>query len=96
MEQSFDQRVLEKYQDQIDICHGNYDEKLTPNSDMAVYKLDWTHFMTPEEVKKQAEELKPLQKAKYLDPAKSKRIKITREDIKMAEMMKEAETATAI
>ena len=96
MERSFDQKVLSKYKNEVDVCLGDFDEKSTPNTEMAVFNVDWTQFMTPEEVKKQVEELKPLTKAKYLDPEKANRIKITREQIKLMEMMKEAEESVAI
>jgi hypothetical protein len=37
-----------------------------------------------------------LKKAKYLDPLTAKRVKTTREEIKMRELLKEAENAVAI
>ena len=96
MEKSFDDKVLDKYKDDIDLCMGDFEEKSKPNTDMAVFKLDWTHFMTPEEVKQQAETLAPLTKAKYPDMKKAKRVKTTREEIRLQEMIKEAEEKVAI
>ena len=83
IEKSFDDKVLEKYSKDIDICLGDYSEKSKPNTDMAVFKVDWTDFMTPEEVKQQKEQLQPLTKAKYIDLNRAKRVKITREEIKL-------------
>ena len=79
------------------MCLGDFNEKSKPNSDMAVYKFDWTDFMTPEEVKEQTEEvLTPLIKPKHFDLKKAKRVIVTREEIKMRELAEEAERSVAI
>jgi hypothetical protein len=51
-QQSFDDMVLEKYEKEIDISLGKYDERSVPHTDMAVFKFDWRDFMNKEEVKK--------------------------------------------
>ena len=47
MKESFDERVLAKHADKFDICHGDFNEKSVPNTDMGVFKVDWTDYMTP-------------------------------------------------
>ena len=74
---------MAKYADEIDVCLGDYKEKGKLNSDMAVYKLDWTHFMTKDEIKQQEEKLEPLVKPTHPDLKKARRVVITREEIKM-------------
>lgn len=46
MTESFDEKCMAKHGPSIDICLGDYNQKGVPNTDMAVFKLDWTMFMT--------------------------------------------------
>jgi hypothetical protein len=95
MEQSFDDQVLAKYGSQIDVCLGDFNEKGVLNTDMAVYQLDWTQFMSKQELKEyKGDKLEPLVKPKMFDLSKAKRVKTTREEIKMRELARNAEAAT--
>lgn len=48
---SYDEKVLEKYAHEFDLCRGNYDEKGKVNTDIACFKYDWTMLMTKQELK---------------------------------------------
>ena len=48
----YGEQAAEKFGSEIDICLGNYDEKGVVNSDIAIFKYDYSFFMTPEEIKK--------------------------------------------
>ena len=48
LEKSYDERVNEKYDSEIDLCHGEFDKPGKINTSMAVHKWDYTFFM-PEE-----------------------------------------------
>lgn len=45
-EQSFEDKILEKYRDKIDLCDGKWEEKGVINTDMAVYKLNVNDYMS--------------------------------------------------
>lgn len=49
--ESFEDKVLAKYADKIDICLGKWEEKGVINTDMAVHKLDASMFMSEQEHK---------------------------------------------
>lgn len=53
------------------------------HDDIAVFKYDFTMFMTPEEIQKlpKEQQLEPLVPAKSLDFSKAERVYITREEI---------------
>jgi len=91
--ESFDDRVLEKYEADIDLCLGDYNKKGEPNTEMAVFKVDWKQFMSEKEIKdyKGGDVLEPLEPAKMFDFSKAKRVKVTREEIKMRELARQAE-----
>ena len=95
MTESFDEKVMAKYGADIDVCLGDYNEKGVPNTEMAVYKMDWTHFMSKQEIKEQKiDKPEPLTKPKMFDLSKAKRIKVTREEIKLRELAKIAQEST--
>lgn len=53
---------------------------------MAIFKWDFTHFMTADEMKKLKEKPVPLVPPKAFDISKAERVIITKEEIKMREL----------
>lgn len=52
-EVAYDDEQAARFASEIDICLGNYEEKGIVNHDnIAVFKYDFTYYMTPEEIKK--------------------------------------------
>lgn len=86
----FDKDVQERFGKEFDICFGDFNEKGVINTDMAVYKWDYTYHMTKDEIKalkdKKPEQLKP---PKYFDLNKAERVYITREELKQMEIERE-------
>ena len=90
-EQTFEERVLQKYQDKIDICLGDFNEKGVINEDMAVHKLVCTDYMTKEEIKNYPHGNSTLCVApKMFDLSKAKRIYTTKEQLDLLSEEKEA------
>lgn len=56
---------------------------------MAIFKWDYTYFMTAEDVKKMKDKPEPLKPIKALDLQKAERIFITKEEIKMRELQEQ-------
>lgn len=86
---NLEEEALAKYAAEIDICVGNYEEKGNVNhTDIAVFKYDFTYFMTPEEIKKLSEERlpEPLTMPKSFDLTKAERVYITKEELKRREL----------
>ena len=89
----YDKIVMEKWEDKMDICLGDYNEKGVINTEMAVYK--WTNqiFMTPDEIKK----LKPEQKLEIPVPpvapdfSKAERFTIDKESMDLEKIQTEQE-----
>ena len=57
---SFDEENIKRFQPEIDICLANdYNEKGKVNTDFAVFKYDFTYYMTEDERKKFPEDKLP-------------------------------------
>lgn len=56
---------------------------------MAIFNWDFTYFMTPDEIKKMKEKPEPLKPIKAFDLQKAERIYITKEEIKMRELLEQ-------
>ena len=80
---SFDDEVLEKYRKEFDLCSGEYSEKGVVNHDAAIFKYDWTYFLTEDELKKLPKEQIPekLVPPKSFDFSKAERVYMTREEL---------------
>ena len=50
-EDTFEERILKKWADKIDLCDGDWNKKGVINEEMAVHKFDCTQMMTEEEIK---------------------------------------------
>ena len=48
----FSDRIKRKFENELDICTGDYDKVGKVNTEPVVYKYDFTHFMTEEDLKK--------------------------------------------
>ena len=95
MEKGFDERVREKYDPEIDLCHGEWDKPGVINTSMAVHNWDFTHFMTPEELESFKGDMPDkLVPPKMFDLSKSERVVLSKEDLKLKEMEEEAEKMT--
>jgi hypothetical protein len=81
----FDTEAMGKYEEQIDLCLGDFDKTYTINHDMAIFKWDNSAFMTEEEVNKMPEDKKPkmVVPAVSIDMSKAKRIYVDKDDLKI-------------
>ena len=85
---AFEKDAMNKYAAEIDICLGDFNQKGKVNHEnIAVYKYDFTYFMTPEEIKKLPQEKKPepLAMPKSFDFNTAERVIITKEELKKRE-----------
>ena len=97
LDQSYDERVREKYDSELDICHGEYEKEGIINTKMAVHKWDFTYFMTEEERKAYKGELpSELIPPKMFDLSKAERVVVSREELKTKEMEMEAKKLTGV
>jgi hypothetical protein len=85
---SYAEQAKERFGAEVDICLGNYDEKGKVNTDIAVFKYDYSYFMTPEEIKKKGAPTK-LVAPKSFDLATAERVIITKEELKQRELMEQ-------
>lgn len=86
----FNDKVKRKFENEIDICLGDYDKVGKVNTDVAVHKWDFTHFMTEDDLKKYKGALpEKLVKPVGFDLQKANRVYITKEDLKRREQEKE-------
>lgn len=67
---------------------GDFNEKGKVNTDIAIFKYDYTFFMTPEEIKKKGAPAK-LSAPKTFDLSKAERVFITKEELKQRELMEQ-------
>lgn len=76
--------VDEKFKDEIEIYHADYNSKSVPNTKMAVHQWDFTHFMTEKEIKALKEEQRPekFTAPKALDLDTATRVVTTKADVK--------------
>ena len=80
---SFDQEAADRYGSEVDICVGDdYTSQGKVNTDIAIFKYDYTYFMSPEEVKKLKEKPSKLVPAKAFDFTTAERVVITKEELK--------------
>jgi hypothetical protein len=89
----FDIEIKDKYAGEIDLCEGTYDKVGVVRTDMAVYKWDYTYFMSPEDVAKLKEKPEPLVAPKSFDLSKAERVYFTIDDLRRREEEKENERA---
>jgi hypothetical protein len=85
---SFEDAAQEKFGGSVDICLGNFEEKGKVNQDIAIFKYDYSYFMTPEEIKKKGAPTK-LVPPKSFDFSKAERVIITKEELKKRELMEQ-------
>jgi hypothetical protein len=88
----FDVQIKKKYEKEVDICVGKYEEVGKVKTEFAAYKYDFTYFMTPEEISKHKELPTPLVAPKSFDISKAERVIITKEDLKQRELDEEQES----
>ena len=88
---SYDKEAFAKFDDEIDICLGEFDKKGKINSNIAVFNYDFTFFMSPEELKKFPKEKLPakITAPKSFDLSLAERVVITKEELKRREMMEQ-------
>lgn len=80
-----------KFSHEVGISHGVWDEKAVFCHEMAAFNYDWTYHMTEEELKAYKEELpEKLVIPKMFDLKKAERVFTNKDEIKLAEMEKEA------
>lgn len=86
-DKSFSQEAAERFGAEVDICVGNdYNAKGRVNTDIAIFKYDYTYFMTPDEVKKLKEKPAKLAPPKAFDFTTAERVVITKEELKQREL----------
>lgn len=90
-DKSFFEKHNIKFVDDINLCHGKWDEKAKFCQDVLAMQYDFTYHMTPEELKAykgpMPEKLKsPVQ----FDLKRASRVVLNKDAIKLAEMEKEA------
>lgn len=92
-QKSYDEQAAERFGSEVDICLGdNYEQVGKVNTDMAVFKYDFTYFMSPDEIKKLKGDKAPppkLKAPKAFDLSKAERVVITKEELKQRELMEQ-------
>ncbi len=92
-EKSFDEEAAEKFGSEVDIAVGdNYEAKGKVNREIAVFKWDYTHFMSAEEIKKLKGDKAPPAKLvppKSFDLTTAERVIITKEELKRRELLEQ-------
>ena len=87
---TFDQEAAERFGAEVDISIGdNYELPGKVNTDIAVFKWDYTYFMSAEELKKLKGDKAPPAKLvppKSFDLATAERVVITKEELKQREL----------
>ena len=75
--------VLDKYRKEFDISSGDFNEKGVVNHDVAIFKYDWTYFLTEDELKKLPQDKIPekLVPPTAFDFSKAERVYMTREEL---------------
>jgi hypothetical protein len=85
-QEPFSERIRRKFEQDVDICTGDYDKVGKVVTEVAVYKWDFTHFMSEEDLKKwKGTKPDPLVKPVGFDLQQAKRVFITKEDLKRRE-----------
>ena len=83
MQKSYDERVSEKFDPEIDLCHGEFEKPGVINTSMAVHNWDFTYYMSEQELKEYKGEMpKKLVPPKMFDLSKADRVVVTKEDLK--------------
>jgi hypothetical protein len=90
-DKSFDQDAKEKFASEIDICLGDdYAAKGKINTDIAVFKYDYSFFMNAEELKKKKDQIPAkLVAPKAFDLTTAERVIITKEELKQRELQEQ-------
>ena len=83
---SYEEEARARFIKEFDICMGNYEEAGVVNTEMAVFKWDYTYFMTKDEIKALKEKPEVYKIPKAFDLTKAERVHITKEDIKSMEL----------
>lgn len=80
-----------KYVDEVGISFGEWDKKAVFCHEITAFNYDWTYHMTPQELKAYKGELpKKIEIPMAPDLYKAERIVANKEEIKLAEMEREA------
>jgi hypothetical protein len=86
-EKGFDEEAAERFGSEVDICIGNdYEAKGKVNTDIAIFKYDFTYFMSPDELKKLKEKPAKVLPPKAFDFSNAERVVITKEELKQREL----------
>jgi hypothetical protein len=87
----YTQEAQEKFGAEVDICLGNFDEVGKVNTNIAIFKYDYSFFMPVDEVKKlKGDKAVPkLTPPKAFDLTKAERVIITKEELKQRELMEQ-------
>lgn len=89
----YSDRAAETFGHEVDICLGtNYEEVGKVNTDIAIFKYDFTYFLPPDELKKLKGDRAPPPKAvapKSFDLTTAERVVITKEELKQRELMEQ-------
>lgn len=94
--ETFEERILAKYADKIDVCLGKWEEKGVINTEMAVHKLDASMYMTKEELKEYPHgPISLCVPPKMFDLSKAKTVTMTKEELNLKQQKEEALKETA-
>jgi hypothetical protein len=89
-DKSFDAEAQEKFGAEIDVCVGNdYEAKGKINTNIAVFKWDYSFFMNADELKKAKADkslITKLTPPKSFDLTTAERVIITKEELKQREL----------
>ena len=89
---SYETQAAERFGEEIDICLGDYEKPGKINTEIAIFKWDYTYFMSPDEIKKLKGDKAPPPKAvpaKAFDLTTAERVIITKEELKQRELMEQ-------
>ena len=75
---SFQDKVLEKYKDKIDLAYGNWEDEGVINTDIAAHKFNVNDYLTKEELKDYPFTITPCEPPKMFDLSKARRVKTTK------------------
>ena len=77
-ERSFEDKILEKYKDKIDLCEGKWEEEGVINTDIAAHKFNVNDYLTKQELRDYPFEITHFEPPKMFDLSKAKRVKTTK------------------
>ena len=83
--------MLEKFNPEIDFCHGLWEQKGTPNQNMAIFNFDYHHHLTDAEKKAAKDKPEQITAPKMFDLSKAQRVFVDKDEIKRREQEAERE-----